>query len=183
MINIKYLFIFATTALATATPSSTVVPGHSPGFELILSDLKQLDQSVRVLTAAINAFQSGTAQATPIIQGVSYVNATNRNAYNDAKKIGAQNLADSQTIVNYVANPIAVDIPNSVKALNAKKEPLVNAGLRQQVLDGLNLLVGDHESLSAAIAEKLSPLTILPAADPVVTIDLAIRSVIANFMT
>ena len=73
--------------------------------------------------------------------------------------IGTQNAADSSTIVNYVSNPIAVDIPNSVAALDAKKEPLVDSRLRQTILDGLNLLLDDHESLSAAIAEKLSPLS------------------------
>jgi hypothetical protein len=68
-----------------------------------------------------------------------------------------------------------------VKALNAKKKPLVAAGLKKQILDGLNLLLGDHESLSAAIAKKLSPITLIQAAGPTTTIDLAIREAITNF--
>ena len=55
------------------------------------------------------------------------------------------------------------------------------AGLKKQILDGLNLLLGDHESLSAAIAKKLSPITLVGAAAPVTTIDLAIREAITNF--
>lgn len=54
-----------------------------------------------------------------------------------------------------------MDITNSVAATNAKKDLIVAAGYRQQILDGLNLLVGDHETLSAAIAVKLNPLTLV----------------------
>ena len=68
-----------------------------------------------------------------------------------------------------------------MKALNAKKDPLVAAGLRERILDGLSLLLDDHESLSAAIAEKLSLLTLVGAAAPTATIDLAIREAITNF--
>jgi len=83
--------------------------------------------------------------------------------------------------VKYVTDPIVVDIPISVRTLNAKKAPLVGAGLKKQILSGLNLLLSDHGSLSAAIAKKLSPLTLVGAAAPVTTIDLAIREAITNF--
>jgi len=57
----------------------------------------------------------------------------------------------------------------------------VDAGLRQGILDGLNLLVNDHDTLSAAIGKKLNLVGFLSAGGPVVGIDLAIRKAIADF--
>lgn len=74
-----------------------------------------------------------------------------------------------------------MDITDGIKALNAKREPLVNSGLRQQILDGLTLLVNDHETFSAAVGDKLNPLALLGAAVPVAEIDAVIRGAIANF--
>ena len=90
-------------------------------------------------------------------------------------------MADSETIVNYVSDPIAVDIPNSVKALDMKKPELVEARLRDQVVSSLELLLSDHETLSQAVAEKLAPETLVQALVPVGVIDAAIRSGIAYF--
>jgi len=176
--SITSLLILISTVLSLHI---TRAPVHAQGFQLLYSDLMALDTSVNDLTAATVAYNSGNA--SPILAQVSHVNATNRKAYYDAMSDGVavQNLDDSNTIVSYVSDPIAVDITNGVAALNDKKAPLVAAGYRQQVLDGLNLLVGDHETLSAAIAKKLDPLTLAAAAVPVAEIDLAVRSAIANF--
>jgi hypothetical protein len=181
MVAIKSLLILTTTALAAVVTRDE----HAKGYELLLSDLEALDGSVRDLTAAITAYTSGTVEAASIFAAVSYVNETNRKGYYDASsdRVVLQNLNDSITISNYVGNPIATDIYAGLDALETKKEPLVAAGLRQGILDGLNLLVNDHDTLSAAIAQKLNLLSFLDAGGPVVGIDFAIRSAIADFST
>ncbi|TVY81019.1 hypothetical protein LSUE1_G006791 [Lachnellula suecica] len=177
MVAIKSLLLFTTTVLATAIPRDV----HATGYELLYSDLVSLDQSVEALTAAVNAYTSGNGAA--VFSAVSYVNETNRKGYYDAMsdRVAVQNFNDSLTISQYVSTPIAVDITTGVQAIIAKKDPLVANGLRQQVLDGLNLLVSDHETFSAAVAAKLNPAALLVAALPVVEIDAAIRTAIADF--
>ncbi|KUJ06314.1 uncharacterized protein LY89DRAFT_769573 [Mollisia scopiformis] len=180
MLAIKSIILLFTSAvLATSIPRDA----HALGYELLYSDLVALDKSVNTLTAAVNAYTNGTEEAAPILAGVSYVNATNRKGYYDAMsdRVAVQNLNDSITIADYVADPIAVDITAGVAAIIQKKDPLVESGLPQQILDGLNLLVMDHETLSAAIAAKLDPAALVVAAVPVAEIDVAIRSAIADF--
>jgi hypothetical protein len=106
MVAIKSLLLFTTAAVAAVVHRDE----HAKGYELLLSDLEALDGSVRDLTAAISAYQSGTVEAAPIFAAVSYVNETNRKAYYDASsdRVALQNLNDSITISNYVGNPMSV---------------------------------------------------------------------------
>ena len=72
MVAVTSLFLLATTVISSAliTRDST----HATGYELIRSDLEALDHSVQFLTAAIDSYSSGTAEAAPVFAGVSYVN-------------------------------------------------------------------------------------------------------------
>jgi len=72
-------------------------------------------------------------------------------------------------------------VPIAGKALESKKAPLVGAGLKKKILEGLELLEFDHESLSVAIGKKLAPITLPAAAAPVAVIDASIREAIAYF--
>ncbi len=62
MVSFKSLFFFATAALVTANPLQV----RSYDADLILVDLKALDDSVKGLTAAIDAYE-GAVEAGPIL--------------------------------------------------------------------------------------------------------------------
>lgn len=104
MVALTLVLFYASTVLAAVISRDT--PAHATGFELLYSDLMALDSSVKDLTAAVTAYTSGSID--PILAQVLHVNATNRKAYYDAMsdKVAVQNLDDSNTIVNYVTNPM-----------------------------------------------------------------------------
>lgn len=74
------------------------------------------------------------------------VNLANRKTYLDSLLISKQSVADSKTIVDYVSNPIAIDIPDTVTVLKSKKALLEEAGATQFTVLGLELLKYDHDS-------------------------------------
>jgi hypothetical protein len=117
----------------------------------------------------------------PFPLGVSNVNLANRKAYLDSLLISNQSVANSFTIVNYVTDVLAVDIPDSVKVLESKKELLVGAGLGDFTVGRLQLLKYDHETLSAALEAKAAPETHGEADEAVMTIDDSIKEGIADF--
>ena len=108
MVSYKSFFLLATAAVAAAAPQYSP-PAQISGFELLYSDLQGLDLSVKQLTTAVNLYMSGATEASPIFTGVQNVNVANRKSYNDAMTIPTLNFTQSEAIVNYVSDPIAVD--------------------------------------------------------------------------
>ncbi|KAH6676459.1 hydrophobic surface binding protein A-domain-containing protein [Halenospora varia] len=178
MVAIRSLFLFATTTLAAVAPIK-----RSVGSNLVLNDLVALDTSVKSLTATIQNYGGGVVEGSPILAAITAVHLSNRKAYTNSQLIAHQSLADSQTLVSYVSSTLAKDIPAGVDALEAKKKEFVHSGLGSTVVNSLELLKNDHESLSAALASKLDPATLPEASVAVVTIDDAIKGGIAYFST
>jgi len=152
MVSFKSLFFLVTAALVTAGPLQI----RSYDADLVLVDFKGLDDSVKGLNAAIEAYSGGAAQATPILVAFSAVHVANRKTYDTACVIKNMTASDSYTIINYVTATLGVDIPAGVKALEAKKELFVQSNLQESVVSSLDLLKYDHESLSQALVKKES---------------------------
>ena len=177
MVSFKPLSLFAATAFAAVEPISI----HSPGSDLIIADLVNLDNSVKVFTATINNYTGGIPDATPILLAIGGVNAANRKAYYDSMAIANQSVADSLTIVNYVNDTLVKDIPAGVQTLEKKKQLFVDAGLTPVVVSNLELLKYDHESFSAVLASKAALETHPEVAYVVKVIDDSIKGGIADF--
>ncbi|PVH87465.1 hypothetical protein DL98DRAFT_525511 [Cadophora sp. DSE1049] len=174
MVFIKSLLLFTTTALAAAIPSS-------PSAKLIYSDLVALDKSVLALKSAIQSYTGGLLTATPILGGVTAVHLANRKAYTDALLIPNATLADSQIIVDFVSDTLAKHIPESVDILEGKKSLFEKDQLEGTVLGSLELLKYDHDTLSAALVEKVDPRVLPQAKVAVKVIDDALDGGIATF--
>jgi hypothetical protein len=176
MVSFKPLLLLATIALAAVT----VIP-RSAELKLILSDLKSLDESVIVLHSAIDNYTGGLITAAPILLAITGVHLANRKTYNDAQVIGNATVAESQAILDYVSDPIAVDIPKTAEATRSKKALFVADGIEGTVLSSLQLLKDDHDTLSAALEKKVAPSLLAEAAVPVKVIDDALQSAIDDF--
>ncbi|KAE8448617.1 hypothetical protein EG329_009042 [Mollisiaceae sp. DMI_Dod_QoI] len=161
MVSFKSLFFFATAALVTANPLQV----RSYDADLILVDLKALDDSVKGLTAAIDAYE-GAVEAGPILCIIKNLTAS-----------------DSYTVIKYVTATLGVDIPTGANALEAKKEKFVQAGLEKTMVSSLDLLKYDHESLSQSLAKKFSQEQDVQLKTYVVVkeIDDAIKAGVTNF--
>lgn len=152
MVSFKSLFWLATAALVTAKPLQV----RSYDADLVLLDLKVLDDSVKGLTTAIDFYPGGIVEATGVLTAFGAVHAANRKCFATCEIIKNLTASDSYTIIKYVTATLAVDIPAGIKALEAKKEKFVEANLKAQVVSSLDLLKYDHESLSQVLAKKES---------------------------
>ncbi|KUJ16315.1 uncharacterized protein LY89DRAFT_79897 [Mollisia scopiformis] len=152
MVSFKSLLLLATAALVTAKPLAI----RSFDADLVLLDLGALDTSVKGLTSAIEAYDGGVVQATPILTAFSAVHVANRKCYDTCGSVKNMTSSDSYTIIDYVTRTLALDIPAGIKALEAKKDAFVASDLQYQVVSSLDLLKYDHESLSQALAKKES---------------------------
>ncbi|KAH6723298.1 hydrophobic surface binding protein A-domain-containing protein [Leptodontidium sp. MPI-SDFR-AT-0119] len=174
MVSVKTFFLFATTTLAAAIPSS-------PSAKLIYSDLVALDNSVLSLKSSIENYTGGLLTATPILGGITAVHLANRKAYTDALIIHKATLSDSKIIVDFVSDTLAKHIPQSVDILESKKELFEKDQLEGTVVGSLKLLKYDHDTLSAALVEKVDPAVLPQAKVAVEVIDDALDSGIATF--
>jgi hypothetical protein len=152
MVSFKSLFFLATAALVTAKPLQV----RSFDADLILIDLKGLDDSVKALDAAVETYPGGIVQATPILVAFSAVHVANRKTFGTCQVIKNLTASDSYTIIDYVTKTLAVDIPTGIKALESKKELIEKSNLQESVVSSLDLLKYDHESLSQCLAKKES---------------------------
>jgi hypothetical protein len=179
MVSLKSLLLHTITALAATVPLST--RAASPEAELILSDLISLDNSVLALKATIQNYTTGILPATPILFAISNVNTANRKCYLDSMLIGNQTVADSFTLVDYVRDTLAYDIPDTVKVLEGKKKQFKESGLDGAVVGSLELLKYDHESFSAALESKIAEEAKKEADYVVKVIDDSLTEGIAEF--
>ncbi|CZR64989.1 uncharacterized protein PAC_14889 [Phialocephala subalpina] len=181
MVSFKSLFFLATAALQLVSANPLAI--RSLDADLILVDLKALDDTVKGLSKSIELYPGGAVEAGPILVAFSAVHIANRKAYGTACAIKNLTISDSYTVLNYVSKTLGVDIPSGVKDLKAKKEECVKSGLEKSVVSSLDLLKYDHESLSGALGKKLSQDqgVQLEAYGVVKSIDDAIKEGIAGF--
>ena len=78
----------------------------------------------------------------------------NRKGFVDANLSPTLDPAQSKEIVDYTVASVGYSIPESVQALEAKREAFTQAGLVPVVLGSLRLLLNDHDTFSAALLAK-----------------------------
>lgn len=93
----------------------------------------------------------------------------------------SETVDESNRIISIVSSQIAPDIRDSVNALIAKKPLIAAAGLSAETAASANSLDYDHDTLSAALGLKLSPVTAPAAAVPVLAIDADVRRAVVAF--
>ncbi|KXT00066.1 hypothetical protein AC578_5799 [Pseudocercospora eumusae] len=128
------------------------------------NDITGIDRAVRMLTAAVIAYQGGIQESEPVFAAVLAIHAVNRKGFADANAAPSFTSAESQAIVDNVNNSVGVSIPASVTATEAKKPLFDDAELTSLVKATIDLLKSDHETFSAAVGSKLSPDQLVPGA-------------------
>ncbi|KAB8659314.1 hypothetical protein FH972_026203 [Carpinus fangiana] len=177
------LLLAATTAIAA--PLQVRATSQDPVVAVAENDIGAISTAVVALTAAINGYRSGVLEATPILANTANVHLVNRKAYVDAVAAVTANVKaneeQSAEIVKFTADSVGVTIPQSIKALKAKREPLAKAGLTDSVVGALQLLKSDHDSYSAELIKVVAPGSLAAAKKVVLDIDNAIQSGIDYF--
>ena len=119
-------------------------------------DITGIDVAVRRLTAALNAYNGGIQQSSPVFNASIAIHAINRQGFVDANASPAFTSSESKEIVDNVNQSVGVSIPESVKVIEAKKPLFDNAQLTSLVKATIDLLKSDHETFSLATGAKLS---------------------------
>lgn len=120
------------------------------------NDITGINNAVLKLTAAINAYQGGVAQAQPVFTAGAAVHAINRQGYADTQASAPFSSAGSKEIVDNTNASVGKSIPISVTALESKKPLFDQAGLTSKAESMIQLLKSDHETFSLAVGAKLS---------------------------
>jgi len=167
----------------TTIVTAAVILKRDPSAEAqtLISDVGNIDAGVLVLTKDVKAYQGGLLSSTPISVDIITIHLANRKGYADANLVEPFGPADSEAIVKYTTNTVAVDIPASVDATIAKKQQFVDAGIEDVVLAGIKLLKEDHDTFSAALENKLAADSLPAGAAAVAVIDDALQHAIDVF--
>lgn len=148
------LILFAPLALASLLTRQDA--------QTVFDDITGIDIAVRRLTEALNAYQGGIQESSPIFNQSLAVHAINRKGFADANASPAFTPAQSKSIVDHVNDSVGVSIPQSVDVIKAKKPLFDAAQLSSLVKATIDLLKEDHETFSGAVGAKLSADQLLP---------------------
>ncbi|KAM3414870.1 hypothetical protein BST61_g10013 [Cercospora zeina] len=139
------------------------------------NDITGIDTAVRQLTAAVEAYQGGIEESSPIFDAALAVHAINRKGFADANAAPRFTSEESRIIVENVENSVGVSIPAGVEVIKAKKPLFDVAELSSLVKATIDLLKSDHETFSLAVGAKLSPDQVLPGGVAAGKIDLVLQ--------
>ncbi|KAF2212728.1 hypothetical protein CERZMDRAFT_97224 [Cercospora zeae-maydis SCOH1-5] len=139
------------------------------------NDVTGIDTAVRQLTAAVEAYQGGIEESSPVFDAALAVHAINRKGFADANAAPRFTSEESRIIVENVMNSVGVSIPAGVEVIKAKKPLFDEAQLSSLVKATIDLLKFDHETFSLAVGAKLSPDQIVPGAAAAGKIDLVLQ--------
>lgn len=128
-----------------STPASSLSKPKSQTLRAVISSMRFPSPLASVSLSPLTP-QPSFCISPQTNQPPANVNLANRKTYLDSLLISKQSVADSKTIVDYVSNPIAIDIPDTVTVLKSKKALLEEAGATQFTVLGLELLKYDHDS-------------------------------------
>ncbi|WPG98695.1 Hypothetical protein R9X50_00148900 [Acrodontium crateriforme] len=146
--QLLYLFTFAPLAVASTLGRRDA--------NAVYDDITGIDTAVRALTAAVNAYNGGILQSQPVFDRTLAVHNSNRQGFADATASSSFSEADSKRIVDHVSNSVGISIPESAKAIEAKKPLFDDAQLSSVIESTIQLLKSDHETFSAAVGTKLT---------------------------
>jgi hypothetical protein len=145
----------------------------------MLADITVLDNNVKSLTSAIKGYNGGIfgiVQMASITTAFAAVHTSNRKAYSDAQFIASQfSDADSASIVTLVQKTLVLDNPLAVALLESKKALFAQSLLTGAISSALKTLMDDHVTLSAALAQWVSPSELTAANQAVATITASLQ--------
>ncbi|KAK5165366.1 uncharacterized protein LTR77_008895 [Saxophila tyrrhenica] len=147
----RFLSIFAVLPLALSASITAKRDANA-----VYDDITGIDTAVRKLTSAINAYNGGITESTPVFDATIAVHAINRQGFSDAQASSPFTSAESKRIVQNVNQSVGKSIPASVQALEAKKPLFDQAQLSSVIEATVLLLKNDHETFSLAVGAKLS---------------------------
>lgn len=164
MVAITKLVLLCAASSAAALPLNTFTKVSATAS--LVTDLGNLDSSVKNLTAQVNKFTTsmvgtvgslvgGLTSAAVIVTSFTAAHASNRLAYLEATVLTNISSADATTLINTIHTGLSVDNPSAVAAVKAKKAQFTTIGVKPVILAALKQSLSDHVSLSAAIASKI----------------------------
>lgn len=154
----------------------------------VINDINAINSGVLSLTAHVSSYNSGVFPTSliggvPILVDVVDIHISNRKGYLDATTASKFSADDSIAVVNTVSSTVVTSIPNAVDVLKSKKQVFQQALLTPVVIASLELLLNDHDTLSAAVLDKLTvdAVTLAQANGGVAKIHNALEDGIAYF--
>ncbi|KAK5120794.1 hypothetical protein LTR85_005860 [Meristemomyces frigidus] len=147
MLSIGCLLLLGVTAISQAQELITA--------QTLMSDIKGIDAGVNALTASLIAYNGDIVSETPIAGDIAAIHLANRKGFADANlRATPFNTTDTIKIVDYTTDSVGYDIPRSVDILMTKKPDFEATGQDPVILAGLQLLLNDHDTFSAALLSK-----------------------------
>lgn len=147
MLSATSIILLGLTAVAQAQELITA--------QTMISDIQGIDDGVNALTASLNAYDGGIVSETPIALDIAAITVANRKGFLDANLRDTPfNATDTIEIVNFTTDTVGYDIPHSVDVLKTKKADFQATGQDPVIVAGLELLLNEHETFSAALLNK-----------------------------
>ncbi|KAI7538711.1 hypothetical protein KC331_g10187 [Hortaea werneckii] len=169
-----------TTLLASAT--AALAAFSSPQTQVVYDDVTNIDENVKRLISATEAYQGGLLSQAPIaIDFVPTHLATRKGFYDSLLLPSTVSESDAQAVVEHVNNTLAIDNPRAVDTLISKKAQIEDVGDEGIIKAGIQLLLSDHLSFSDEVLKR-TPADVLPQANEVVdVITVALRKGVDAF--
>lgn len=156
MAPVRNLFTFLLAGLAVASPA----PAEKRDLitaDLLISNIDAIDKGVESLRSHVAAYDGSLLSASPLLGDFLEITIANRAAFTNANlKPQAFNAADSTRIVQFIIDSVGESIPASVKETVAKKSLFEQGGQSGLISGTLNVLLYEHDTLSAALQKKIS---------------------------
>jgi hypothetical protein len=154
-----YTTIVALSLLVSSTLAAPLknLPRDVITANTIIADIKGIDKGVNDVRAATANYNGGLISTVALVPGFTEIEVANRKGYADANlRVSKFSASESKAIVQTVIKTVGIDIPASIKELEAKKAVLEASGQAALIPPLLKVLLYDHDTFSAAVSAKLS---------------------------
>ena len=156
--------------LSILTASLALLAYTSADVTTVLNDITSLDQDVKKLTAAVDAYQGGLLGQLPLLADLTLVHVATNKGASDAKTLPTTlTFPDAKSIIVHVNGTLSVDNPKAIQVLESKKSLFQATGSGPAIKFGLQTLLNDHLDFSNAVLER-TPQSLIADANAVVDV-------------
>ncbi|KID86769.1 hydrophobic surface binding protein [Metarhizium guizhouense ARSEF 977] len=129
----------------------------------VKQDLQTINDDTNGVTAAVNNYNGGLANALPIVTAQQKLSGDLKTATDNAKNTGTVNEADADEIIAYITNTLQPNIETSLSNLKAKKPQFDADGLTSTVKSSLQSLHTDTSNYGNALIAGTPPSKVAEA--------------------
>lgn len=155
MLALKTLLL---TTLTYASPIA-IHSASSTAADTLVQDVTNIHHGVLANQAFTAVYTGGDlvtslVEGTPVLATVADIHIVNRKGYVDANVSPKLDEGDTQRLFDHVRDTVGVSIPSDIQTVIEQKTAFEYSGMGPLVLAGLQLLINDHDTFSAAVEAK-----------------------------